>query len=99
MKDRRGTRRLYFALLPLYLLAAVVLLEALVIGSFSIQTVAASILFLGGLVLGGMAAAAVVAAKRGRAVRRWLLGYAAILAATLTLAVVSWIVTDALRSA
>jgi hypothetical protein len=95
--ERPWSGWLFFALLPLYVLAAIVLLEALVVGSWSDQAVAAWLLLFGALGLGGMATAAVVAARAGRVIRRWILGYVGVLAATLTLVVVSWMVTNALN--
>lgn len=86
------------ALLPLYLLSGIVLLEALVVGSWSDQTAAAWVLLIGALALAATATAAVVATRRRIAIRRWIFVYIAILAGTLALVIVSWLVTDALRN-
>ena len=94
---RPRSLRFLLALLPLYLLAAAALAEAFVVGSWSDQAVAAWLLVIGAVGLGGMATAAVIAARAGRVIRRWLLGYVGVLATTLILVVGSWMTTNALH--
>jgi hypothetical protein len=78
------------ALVPPFLVGAFMFLEALVLGSWSVQWIAAYAMAFGALAVWGFTVAAAVATHRRRPVRPWIVGCLVTIAATLVVVTVSW---------
>jgi hypothetical protein len=72
-------------------------LQALVLGSWSIQHVGAIALALGAVVVWGLAIAAGYARHRGYPTKPWLLCGLVTIAVTTIVVIVSWNITEALK--
>ena len=81
----------------LVLCGAVMLLLALVLGSWSDQAFAAYALALGAIGVWALAIATGYSARRGNPIVPWFLRSLAAIAATVLVVVISWMVTDSNR--